>query len=86
MTLARAKPREVVVEQQAERSLGFFTYLVPFVLLGLLVFASIILSSKAAKIESSVLEMRRSLEVLKEQSEMLNQKIAKITVGRDLVN
>uniref|UniRef100_A0A7C4RVC0 Uncharacterized protein n=1 Tax=Fervidobacterium thailandense TaxID=1008305 RepID=A0A7C4RVC0_9BACT len=86
MTLARAKPREVVVERQAERSLGLFTYLVPFVLLGLLIFASILLSSKAAKIESSVLEMRRSLEVLKEQIEVLNQKIAKITVGRDLVN
>lgn len=86
MTLARVKPREVVVEQQTERSLGLFTYLVPFVLLGLLIFASILLSSKAAKIESAVLEMRKSLEVLKEQSEVLNQKIARITVGRDLVN
>lgn len=86
MTLARVKPREAVVERQAERSLGLFSYLVPVALLGLLIFASILLSSKAAKIESAVLEMRKSLEVLKEQSEVLNQKIAKLTVGRDLVN
>ncbi|ODN29878.1 hypothetical protein [Fervidobacterium thailandense] len=86
MTLARVKPREAVVERQQERSFGFLAYLIPVALLGLLTFASIFLSAKAAKLESAVLEMRRSLEVLKEQSEVLNQKIVKLTVGRDLVN
>lgn len=86
MTLVREKRREVALEKESSRALGFLKYLAPSIIILALIFETYIINTKTSHLETQIEMFRNNLALVEQQSDLLNMQIGKMTVGLDVIN